>query len=352
MAPLFQAFHAVCRIPPPTHCVPVKNMVDQPIESSSAAEYAAHDAPRATAARGQGTCFGFEFYSAIPFRCLRDGRGRPLQVRTSANLQVDNPGVFMGAWEEGNVPAIFGRLYRDGGLYRLWTRSGGWTLIEPQVPRITLPPFDNPARSEENVWNIPIALCLLHRGDLALHAAAVEIDGRALMLVAGGGSGKTTLAAAFAQAGYRVLSEDVSCITIDGAPAIVPGPAMLRLRPDVMSCVNLPEAQVMRRLPSRVTVALSTESRGNCRPVPLGAMVVLQAAAEFETERIPAVNAVPAVWHLTFMMPADEWRTFCFTRLVDVVKTVPVWRFARPLQFKALPDTVARLAALCADGQS
>jgi len=173
------------------------------------------------------------------------------------------------------------------------------------------------------------------------------------MLVAPGGSGKTTLAAAFAHAGHRVLSEDVTCIATHDVPAIVPGPAMLRLRPDVMRFLEFPEEQVMRRLPSRITVALSTEDRGNCRPVPLGAVVVLdRAATEFLTERIPAPNAVQAVWSLTFMMPTDEWQAFCFTRLVDLVKTVPVWRFARPLQFSALRETVARLAALAANGLS
>jgi len=328
-------------------------MINQSVKDfSRAGADPAPDTPRAPSVRTQGTCFGFELHSAIPFRCLRNGSGAPLEVRDSPVAQVAEPGRFVGEWAAGPEPSVFARLYNDGQVYRLWTRGGGWSLIEPRIPRITLPPFDDPALSEENIWNIPIALCLLHRGDLALHAAAVEINGSALMLVAPGGSGKTTLAAAFAQEGYRVLSEDVACITIDGAPSIVPGPAMLRLRPDAVSSLHLPEVKVIRRLPSRITVPRSTENRGNCHPVPLAAIVVLErVAAEFETERIPAADAVPAVWPLTFVMPSDEWQTFCFTRLVDMVKTVPVWRFARPLQFSALPETVARLAALCADGQ-
>ena len=325
-------------------------MINESVKNSSRAASGQAPDTGAPSVRAQGTCFGFELYSAIPFRCLRNGSGRPLEVRDSPAVQVVDPGTFIGEWEDGTVPSVFARLYRDGDVYRLWTRGGGWILIEPQIPRITLPPFDDPARSEENVWNIPIALCLLHWGDLALHAAAVEINGGALMLVAPGGSGKTTLAAAFAQAGYRVLSEDVSCITIDGHPAIVPGPAMLRLRPDIMSSVKLPQADVMRRLPSRITMALSAEDRGNCSPVPLRGIIMLHTAdAEFTFEQIPAVDAVPAIWQLTFMMPGDEWKTFCFTQLVDLVKVVPVWRFERPLRFEALPETVRRLAGLCSD---
>ncbi|MGH2400195.1 MAG: hypothetical protein ACRDF6_10155, partial [bacterium] len=300
----------------------------------------------------QGTCFGFALHSAIPFRCLRGGAGRPLEVRDSPAVQVADPGTFISEWVDGTEPRAFARLYRDGSLYRLWTRGGGWSLIEPEIPRITLPPFNDPARSEENVWNIPIALCLLHRGDLALHAATVEINGQALMLVGAGRSGKTTLAAAFAQAGYRVLSEDVTCIALEGGPAIVPGPAMLRLRPDVLSSITLPRAEVLRRLPSRITMALGPENRGTSAPVPLQGIIMLETAATgFNLQDVTAVEAVPAIWQLTFMIPGDEWTAFCFTRLVDVVREVPVWRFERPLTFEALPETIRRLTALCRDGR-
>ena len=55
-------------------------------------------------------------------------------------------------------------------------------------------------------------LCFRARGDTALHAAAVEVDGQAVVLGAPGTFGKTTLAAAFHAAGHRLLSEDTTCI--------------------------------------------------------------------------------------------------------------------------------------------
>jgi hypothetical protein len=54
-----------------------------------------------------------------------------------------------------------------------------------------------------------LALVLRMRGVLALHASAVLVDGEAVLFVGGNGAGKSSLAAACAQAGFAVLSDDV-----------------------------------------------------------------------------------------------------------------------------------------------
>src|SRR5207244_12530639 len=82
-------------------------------------------------------------------------------------------------------------------------------------------------------WGIPAALRCMHRGDLPLHAAAVEVESRALVLAAPGWHGKTTLALAFQRHGYRVLTEDLACCSLASTPKLLPGPALLRVRPHV-----------------------------------------------------------------------------------------------------------------------
>ena len=47
------------------------------------------------------------------------------------------------------------------------------------------------------------------RGTVCLHASAIALDGRVVVLVGAAGAGKSTTAAAFARAGYPVLSDDV-----------------------------------------------------------------------------------------------------------------------------------------------
>jgi len=49
---------------------------------------------------------------------------------------------------------------------------------------------------------------LAHEGHLLLHACAVNVDGRTLLFLGKSGWGKSTLAALFHQAGYRLYSDD------------------------------------------------------------------------------------------------------------------------------------------------
>ena len=57
-----------------------------------------------------------------------------------------------------------------------------------------------------------MGLLLHQRGDLPLHANAIEIDGKALAFAGPSGSGKSTLAGAFHDRGYRVIADDVCVV--------------------------------------------------------------------------------------------------------------------------------------------
>ena len=71
---------------------------------------------------------------------------------------------------------------------------------------------------------------LRRRGLVCLHASAVAIDGGCVLFTGPAGAGKSTLAAAFALRGNRVLAEDVACLTEDDAGFLVqPGYPRIRL---------------------------------------------------------------------------------------------------------------------------
>lgn len=66
-------------------------------------------------------------------------------------------------------------------------------------------------------------LILFQRGIFLLHGSAVEIDKQANVFVGVGGAGKSTTIAAFAKAGFTVLSDDLVAIQfIDGKPYLIP----------------------------------------------------------------------------------------------------------------------------------
>jgi len=290
----------------------------------------------------QGTCFGFRVRSAIPLRCLREGDGAPLDIPAPGEQAPAGP-LESPIMEWAEVPGqpAYARLHQAGDQYWLWSNGLGWTMVEPTIPRINLPPTTDPALHEELIWTVPAALCLLYRRHLVLHAGAVEVGGRVILLAAAGRAGKSTLAAAFAQAGYRVLSEDVSCLRLDPQPSVVPGPAMLRLRPDVLTHLTLPGAQLLRKTATRLTLALDPDRRGTCDPLPVRSVVVLEASANgFALDRIPPAEAIRRLWSLSFKTPVANWVSTCFAQLAQLAAHVPILTFARPLRLQELRATV------------
>jgi hypothetical protein len=153
------------------------------------------------------------------------------------------------------------------------------------------------------------------------------------------------MAAAFHRAGHRVLSEDTSCIRLGPAPEVVPGPAMLRVRPDVDERLELPRARRVGEDADRVHYAL--DEPGDCAPVPLRAVVFLdEADGEAALERVPQPEALRDLWALSFRLPTEEDVSRSFGGVTDLASSVPAFRLRRTLELAELDDHVSLLAGL------
>lgn len=296
-----------------------------------------------TRQRSPGTCFGFAVRSPLEFHYLRGGDGgREIDISAPSSVGDGDHGELLLEWTPSSRFPLAGRLVRADPGFRLWVETWGWFLIDPEAPRVTLPETLNVVRREERLWSIPAMLCFLARGDTALHAAAVEVDGQAVVLGAPGTFGKTTLAAAFHAAGHRLLSEDTTCVRTSEAPLVVPGPAMLRLRHDVAQQLEIPNATPVETVADdRVHLALDPAVRGDCRPLPLRAIVLLRRAdRDLRIEPVPQGQVVRDLWALSFRLPTDADRARCFAAVADLARSVPVWNLHRPLTMRDLPATV------------
>lgn len=286
---------------------------------------------------GLGSCFGWSIQSDLPFHYLREGGGEPLEVREGEMEQP--PGELLRQWDPPLFP-VRSRLHRNGRDFQLWVEDFGWIYVEPDRPRITMPPELDPVRREERVWGLPSLFCMLRRGDVTVHGACVEIDGRALLIAAPGRFGKTTLAAAFAQAGYRVLGEDLVCLRLGDAPTVIPGPALLRLRRDVADEFRIPGAVEVGRDEERAHFAL-VAGRGTCAPVPVaGIALLLEDDVPPRLDPVPGPTAVRDLWAVSFNLPTDEDRARCFAALAGVASSTRVWHLTRRRRIDALPATI------------
>lgn len=296
----------------------------------------------------RGTCFGFQVRSELDWAYLRSGPGDPLEV-TEGDPPSRAPGDLLQEWRPPWAPSHV-KLYRDGSLFHLWIEDGGWFAVDPGEGRLRVPAEGDRVRREERALGLPVLLCFLARGDVPLHAAAIDIDGRALLLSGPRRFGKTTLAAAFAAAGYRVLSEDLVCIRPGPVPAVVPGPAMLRVRHDMADEIRIPGARELGRDDDRVHLSLE-KGRGGCDPVPLEGVAFLdEDDTEPTLEAVDAVQAVRSLWSVSFNLPTEADRERCFRAVGDLASAAPTWRLRRRLRLADLRPTVEFLVGALTDG--
>ena len=151
------------------------------------------------------------------------------------------PVAWFHQWRRGRGPAwlAFGR-HRDGYVLRFAAQRVDF-LVSRRGDRIIVRPGD----SGDPAHNVPLdtlqhllidqvlPLAASRRGHLALHASAVHVGGFGTIgFVGETGRGKSTLAAALAAAGARLVADD--CLSIDSSgrvPRATPAYPGLRLWP-------------------------------------------------------------------------------------------------------------------------
>jgi hypothetical protein len=125
-----------------------------------------------------------------------------------------------------------------------------------------------------------VGFCLRLRSIPALHGSAVVVDGRAIAFVGDCGVGKSTTAAAFAMAGFPVLTDDILVVERHGEfPHVHPGAARVHLWPAAAAALpsDAPDLPALtptwdkRFLPLDGVSAVHSST-----PAPLAAIYLLQ----------------------------------------------------------------------------
>jgi len=123
-----------------------------------------------------------------------------------------------------------------------------------------------------------MGVLLRHRGIICLHASAVAINDRAVAFVGPPGAGKSTMAAALAQGGCRVLADDIATIEErDGVFYVHPGYPGVCLWPNSIGFLYGEKGLAGAPFMSGDKRCLSTEEglRFEARPLPLDRICIL-----------------------------------------------------------------------------
>jgi hypothetical protein len=128
----------------------------------------------------------------------------------------------------------FSELF-DGSSYLRW-EDVGEAVVSKSGRSITCHPYSQTHAESFCVYLLGqiLSFAFVSNGFEPLHSTAVVIAGQAIAFLGDCGLGKSTLAASFLEAGYRLLTDDLLVLKLTpGGILAYPGPARIKLFPEV-----------------------------------------------------------------------------------------------------------------------
>ena len=219
-------------------------------------------------------------------------------------------------------------LYLPGLAYfRLWPGNG---YVEA---------FPEPEASAsivvEAFYRIALPMALQAAGYEVLHASAVSDTTRVHVFCGASRSGKSTIAHALSNRGFRAWADDAVAFSAhDGQATAIPLPFALRLREEVADFFGV-------HRPSDHTERKAEVLRGQeGRPLEIASILLLERGPDSSVVRLSGHQALPGVLYHSFFVSLDQAvRQRMSTQFLDLVATVPVFR----VSVGPALDTVAEL---------
>jgi hypothetical protein len=229
------------------------------------------------------------------------------------------------------------------GIARILLSAGSEIVVAPET--------------ESSAADVPIFLLgtafgiLLHqREQIVLHASAVRVNGKAILFCGASGAGKSTLAAALAQRGYPLITDDLCAITMTdaGVPMVHSDGRQLKLWAQAIEKLDLKQNRG-----GRVRASLEKfyvePSEVFTEPLALGAVYALREARPPHEPGIERPNVVDAA----LILRRNAYRPKLVNRMgqkinyfhaaTTVANKAGIFSLTRALDFAAMPEVVSGL---------
>jgi energy-coupling factor transporter ATP-binding protein EcfA2 len=294
-----------------------------------------------------GSVFGYELETELPLSRLREEpgiRGR-LRLDLAREPILDCHGELT-AWvdpEEG-VPGFALARTSDGLV--AWCSVTGSYLLRSGSGQAWVEPVRLPSPGwEHRLLSMALPLMLAERGDLVIHASAVVVNGRAVLLCGPTGRGKSTLALTMSGLGHPVLAEDGASVTFPGDPLVWPGPRGVRLKSGP-AAGGIDPASMRgpgggRGGPAReVRYHFLPPAAEAGYPAPVGAVIVLEERGEeLSVARLGRAHALAALVPNLLHAGRVEGLRPAYARAARLVGSVPVYRATLPDDLDSVSET-------------
>jgi hypothetical protein len=258
----------------------------------------------------------------------------------------------------GDVPPALDEPERQGVLFQV--RTGAYLLNVPNVARylvregceIIVQPYEHAAESEVGLFltsNCFPAL-LYQRGIYSMHASAIQTERGAVLFCGPSGNGKSTLLAAFVLKDYPMLADDVAGIRLEDGepPQVIPAYPRLKLWPDMISELGIPEEKLHRLRDKNEKKGLYLPEQYTQKLVPLAAIYNLRTHNKNEVLLEPLADSdrvLNVIGNTAWRMLAEGsgQAQMLFQSALQIARGTHIARLTRPRKRRCLDELVSRI---------
>jgi hypothetical protein len=194
-----------------------------------------------------------------------------------------------------------------------------------------------------------IAAILRHQGYLVLHANAIRIGSKVIIIAGQSGSGKSTTTAGLLQNGAQLVADDLTAIKLDasGNLVVIPGLPYLHLTHEVIDRLQFADRWRLSPSPVRKDKAIvHLESSVDTEQM-IEALFVLTIgeSQKVGAELCPGQKGFRILQDCIYgpLLPVDAAR--CFALQSQLAKTVPIIRIERPKLGWSLQELIQTITA-------
>lgn len=190
-----------------------------------------------------------------------------------------------------------------------------------------------------------LSILLRQRGFLVLHGSCVAIEGSSIAFIGSSRAGKSTLAEAFFQRDYSVITDDILAIRSDFAnPLVVPSIPRVKLWSDSALAMgyNIEELpRISNRCPKYFHIFESLKRNIS----PLSSIYILDQGIDVSIKRLSCRGAFLKLlqYSRATALTHPYYIKSHFELCTSLLCSVPVYSLQRPFDYELLPDVVNKI---------
>ncbi|MRH42713.1 aldolase [Aquibacillus halophilus] len=213
------------------------------------------------------------------------------------------------------------------------------TFLIENGKEITFSPLEGVQEDQIRLYILGTCMgaLLMQRNILPLHGSAIAIDGKAYTIVGDSGVGKSTLASAFLQKGYQLLSDDVIPVTLSNQniPYVTPAYPQQKLWQESLNEFGMESSQLRPIIDRETKFAVPVPDQFAHEPMPLAGVIEL-VKTETEEIKIRPVLALERLHTLfvhtyrNFLIKRSGLMEWHFDTTTKIANKIDLFRLERP----------------------